>query len=53
MSRKAERTRGRPRKGSELDADKLLDVALLAFAEHGFDKANLRLIAAAAKVDVA
>ncbi|GGI25747.1 MULTISPECIES: TetR/AcrR family transcriptional regulator [Bradyrhizobium] len=53
MSRKAVRTRGRPRKGSELEADNLLDAALDAFAEHGFEKANLRSIAAAAKVDVA
>jgi AcrR family transcriptional regulator len=53
MSQEVTRTRGRPRKGTERDGDKLIDAALDAFAEHGFDKASLRSIAAAANVDVA
>jgi AcrR family transcriptional regulator len=53
ISREITRTRGRPRKGTEQDGDKLIDAALDAFAEQGFDKASLRSIAAAANVDVA
>jgi TetR/AcrR family transcriptional regulator len=52
-SREIARTRGRPRKGAELDEATLLAVAVDAFAEYGFDKASLRSIAAAANVDVA
>lgn len=52
-SREVARTRGRPRKGTERDEETLLDAALDAFAEHGFDKASLRSIAGAANVDVA
>lgn len=49
----AERQRGRPRKGDEHDTGSLLEAALASFAEHGFDKTPLRLIAARAGVDVA
>ncbi|PYB70413.1 TetR/AcrR family transcriptional regulator [Rhizobium wuzhouense] len=49
----AERNRGRPRKGDEQDTDTLLEAALTSFAEHGFDKTPLRLIATRAGVDVA
>src|SRR5262245_60403068 len=52
-SRELRRTRGRPRKGAESNEETLLDAALAAFAEYGFDKASLRSIAAAAGVDVA
>jgi AcrR family transcriptional regulator len=48
-----ERHRGRPRKGDEHDTDRLLEAALTSFAEHGFDKTPLRLIATRAGVDVA
>ncbi len=48
-----ERHRGRPRKGDEHDSDRLLEAALTSFAEHGFDKTPLRLIATRAGVDVA
>lgn len=49
----AERNRGRPRKGDEQDTDALLEAALTSFAEHGFDKTPLRMIATRAGVDVA
>ena len=48
-----ERHRGRPKKGDEHDTDHLMEAALVSFAEHGFDKTPLRLIAARAGVDVA
>ncbi|TWB87749.1 TetR family transcriptional regulator [Bradyrhizobium macuxiense] len=51
--REVPKTRGRPRKGAERNEEILLKAALDAFAEHGFDKASLRSIAAAANVDVA
>lgn len=50
---KAERKRGRPRKGAEHDADALFDAAVICFAEQGFDRATLRMIADRAGVDVA
>jgi AcrR family transcriptional regulator len=49
----AERNRGRPKKGDEHDTESLLEAALASFAEYGFDKTPLRLIAARAGVDVA
>ena len=53
MKEKSERSRGRPRKGGEHDAEALLEAATICFAEHGFDKTSLRLIAQQAGVDVA
>lgn len=48
-----ERQRGRPRKGDEHGTESILEAALASFAEHGFDKTPLRLIATKAGVDVA
>lgn len=53
MKEKSERSRGRPRKGGEHDGEALLEAATICFAEHGFDKTSLRLIAQQAGVDVA
>ncbi len=59
MSSEARRKRGRPPKqmglGSQpaLNADLLVNSALMAFSEKGFDGASLRAIAAGADVDVA
>ena len=47
------RSRGRPKKGREFDAEAMLDAAIVCFAENGFDKASLRMIAERAGVDVA
>lgn len=49
----APRRRGRPAKGDSPDGDRLLRAAARAFADHGFDGASLRGIAAAADVDPA
>lgn len=59
MSSEARRRRGRPPKQMgiqsqpALNADLLVNSALVAFSEKGFDGASLRAIAAAADVDVA
>lgn len=53
MSRNVSRPRGRPRKGTELDHEKLMGAALSVFAEHGFHGARLRSIADSADIDVA
>ncbi len=47
------RSRGRPKKGQEFDMDAMLNAAITCFAENGFDKASLRMIAERAGVDVA
>lgn len=48
-----ERGRGRPKKGVQHDGDALLEAATLCFAQQGFDRASLRVIAQMAGVDVA
>ncbi len=47
------RRRGRPKKGREYDADQLFTAAVACFAEFGFEKSSLRMIADQAGVDVA
>lgn len=49
----APRRRGRPAKGERPAETGLIDAAARAFAEHGFEGASLRAIAAAADVDPA
>jgi AcrR family transcriptional regulator len=48
-----ERGRGRPKKGVPLDGDALLEAATICFAQQGFDRTSLRVIAQMAGVDVA
>lgn len=47
------RGRGRPKKGREHDAEQLFAAAVACFAELGFEKSSLRMIADRAGVDVA